>query len=301
MSIIAITGGTGFVGGVLIDLALAAGHPVRALARRDQPARDGLTWIAGSLEDTDALFQLATGADAVVHVAGVVNAATPAGFIRGNVEGTANMLAAAATLGIRRFVHVSSLAAREPQLSNYGHSKERAEAEVLQSDLDWTIVRPPGVYGPGDMDMLDMFRVAKRGIALLPPPGKISLIEVSDLARLLLALVSHDPGRIILEADDGAEDGWTHDAFARAIGAAVGQRVLPLALPKTLLSLAARGDRLLRRDKAKLTPDRVGYLSHPDWRIDPERRPSPDLWQPRIPTPQGLAATAAWYRANSLL
>ncbi|MES2055067.1 MAG: NAD(P)H-binding protein [Pseudomonadota bacterium] len=301
MSIIAITGGTGFVGGKLIELALAAGHQVRALARRDQQARAGLTWIAGSLEDTDALVALATGADAVVHVAGVVNAATPAGFISGNVEGTANMLAAATSLGIRRFVHVSSLTAREPQLSNYGHSKERAEAKVLQSNLDWTIVRPPGVYGPGDMDMLDMFRLAKRGIAVLPPPGKISLIEVSDLARLLLALVSHDPGRIILEPDDGAADGWTHDAFARAIGAAVGQRVLPLALPKAILSLAARGDRLFRGEKAKLTLDRVGYLSHPDWRIDPARRPAPDLWRPQIPTPRGLAATAAWYRANSLL
>ncbi|WP_034156677.1 NAD-dependent epimerase/dehydratase family protein [Sphingomonas sp. ERG5] len=301
MSIIAITGGTGFVGGKLIELALAAGHQVRALARRDQQARAGLTWIAGSLEDTDALVALATGADAVVHVAGVVNAATPAGFISGNVEGTANMLAAATSLGIRRFVHVSSLTAREPQLSNYGHSKERAEAKVLQSNLDWTIVRPPGVYGPGDMDMLDMFRLAKRGIAVLPPPGKISLIEVSDLARLLLALVSHDPGRIILEPDDGAADGWTHDAFARAIGAAVGQRVLPLALPKAILSLAARGDRLFRGEKAKLTLDRVGYLSHPDWRIDPARRPAPDLWLPQIPTPRGLAATAAWYRANSLL
>ncbi|MGH6614840.1 NAD-dependent epimerase/dehydratase family protein [Sphingomonas sp.] len=301
MSVIAITGGTGFVGGTLIDLALAAGHQVRALARRDQPARDGLTWIAGSLEDTDALAALAAGADAVVHVAGVVNAATPDDFARGNVEGTANMLAAASSLGVRRFVHVSSLSAREPQLSVYGHSKERAEAAVLESDLDWTIVRPPAVYGPGDMDMRDMFRMAKRGIALLPPPGKISLIEVSDLARLLLALVSHDPGRIILEADDGAEDGWTHDAFARAIGAAVGQRVLSLALPKALLSLAARSDRLFRGDKARLTLDRVGYLSHPDWRIDPARRPSPDLWQPQIPTPRGLAATAAWYRANSLL
>ncbi len=103
------------------------------------------------------------------------------------------------------------------------------------------------------------------------------------------------------EADDGVEGGWTHDGFARAIGAAVGQRVLPLALPRPLLSLAAKGDRLIRGAKAKLTPDRVGYLCHPDWRIDPARRPGPSLWQPDIPTPEGLKATAAWYRANGLL
>ena len=146
-----------------------------------------------------------------------------------------------------------------------------------------------------------MFRLAKRGLALLPPPGKISVIEVGDLARLLLALVGTDPGRIVLEADDGVEGGWTHDAFARAIGAAVGQRVLPLALPKALLSLAAKGDRMARGAKAKLTADRVNYLSHPDWTVDPVLRPDPALWRPEVPTPQGLSATAAWYRANNLL
>jgi hypothetical protein len=82
---------------------------------------------------------------------------------------------------------------------------------------------------------------------------------------------------------------------------AVGQRVLPLALPSALLSIAARADGLFRGGKAKLTQDRVNYLSHPDWTVDPAKRPAPGLWQPQVPTPQGLAATAAWYRAHSLL
>ena len=146
-----------------------------------------------------------------------------------------------------------------------------------------------------------MFRVAKLGLALLPPPGKMSVIEVSDLARLLLVLTAHDPGRVILEADDGAEGGWTHDAFGRAIGAAVGQRVLPLALPKAILSLAARADRLFRGSRAKLTADRVRYLSHPDWTVDPAKRPASALWRAEVPTSQGLTATAAWYRAKGLL
>src|SRR3546814_6372303 len=87
------------------------------------------------------------------------------------------------------------------------------------------MVRPPAIYGPGDMEMRDLFRLARWGIALLPPPGKLSVIEVSDLARLLLALVDGRSNRRLLEADDGKPGGWTHDEFANAIGRAVGQRV----------------------------------------------------------------------------
>jgi len=298
--LLALTGGTGFVGGRLIRLAVQAGHDVRALARRPQADIPHVTWVSGALDDAAALNTLVSGADVVIHVAGVVNADRK-GFEAGNIAGTRAVVDAATGAGIRRFIHVSSLAAREPDLSIYGWSKAGAERIVEQSELDWTIVRPPGVYGPGDMEMRDIFRLARVGLAVLPPPGKISVIEVGDLARLLLALATTNPGRIILEPDDGVEGGWTHQAFARAIGAAVGQRVLPLALPKALLSLAAKTDRLTRRDKAKLTMDRVGYLSHPDWTVDPARRPDPTLWRPEVPTAQGLAATAAWYRANKLL
>lgn len=300
--IIAITGGTGFVGRRLIDLAVQQGHDVRALTRRPQPSRAGVSWIAGSLDSKDALAALAAGADAVIHVAGVVNAADRAGFAHGNIEGTCAMLAAAMGAGIDRFVHVSSLAAREPDLSNYGWSKAVAESAVRDAPLDWTIVRPPAVYGPGDLEMLDTFRIARLGIALTPPAGRIAVIHVDDLVRLLLALLATKDSGSILEPDDGTPGGWSHAAFlGSAIGAAVGRRVRTIALPRPMLSLAARADRLLRGSKAKLTPDRVGYMCHPDWTADPARRPPPALWQPRIATPDGLAQTAAWYRAQGLL
>ena len=211
------------------------------------------------------------------------------------------MLAAATSAGIKRFVHVSSLAAREPMLSDYGWSKAEAEARVVASDRDWTVVRPPAVYGPAAMEMREMFRLASFGLALLPSPGRLSVIHVDDLAALLLVLAQGDPGRLILEADDGVLGGWTHKEFGRALGAAVGKRVLPIPLPHGLMMLAARGDRLVRGKKAKLTPDRVDYFCHPDWTVDPDKRPPSQLWQPKIATPDGLAATAAWYRANGLL
>jgi uncharacterized protein YbjT (DUF2867 family) len=301
MSILAITGGTGFVGKRLIDLALSEGHHVRALTRRAQPARPGVTWVEGTLDDTAALARLAEGTGSIIHVAGVVNAPDRPGFAAGNIAGTESTVAAARTAGVTRFVHVSSLAAREPGLSDYGWSKAGAEAAVIASDLDWTMVRPPAIYGPGDMEMRDMFRLASIGLGLLPPPGKMSVIHVDDLARLLLALALTNAGKLILEADDGRPGGWTHADFAAALGDSVGRRVLTLAMPKALLSLAARADSLFRGSKAKLTEDRVAYFCHPDWTVDPARRPAPALWQPRIATPEGLAATARWYRENGLL
>lgn len=301
MSVLAITGATGFVGKRTVDLALATGHTVRALTRRVQPAREGLVWVEGSLENADSLSRLASGADAVLHIAGVVNAPNHIGFIRGNVEGTERMIEAAASMGVRRFVMVSSLSAREPQLSNYGRSKERAESLVRKSALDWTIVRPPAVYGPGDMEMLDLFRLAKRGLALLPPGGHMSAIHADDLARLLIALAETDPGRLILEPDDGREGGWSHEGFSRAIGDALGKKVRAFALPRAIMSTAATLDGLFRRSGAKLTHDRVSYMCHPDWVVDPSRRPSADLWLPRIGTREGLKATADWYRSQGLL
>jgi nucleoside-diphosphate-sugar epimerase len=297
---LAITGGTGFVGRALVEQALATGHCVRALTRRPQPERDGITWIDGALDRPDSLVQLVRGADAVVHVAGVVNAVDRAGFVAGNVEGTRAILAAAHRADVRRFVHVSSLSAREPHLSNYGWSKAEAEKLVEASGLDWSIARPSGVYGPGDMEMRDLFRAARLGIALLPPRGNVSLVAVEDLARLLLTLATTAIAPAVYEVDDG--DVLTHEALAQAIGRAVGRRrVLALHLPKRVLRIGARLDKAVRGTGAKLTADRVGYLVHPDWTARPALRPPPDLWTPNVALPEGLAATARWYRAHGLL
>ena len=72
-------------------------------------------------------------------------------------------------------------------------------------------------------------------------------------------------------------------------------------LSKWILSLAARADRLMRGNKAKLTPDRIGYMIHPDWVSAPERRVPVEFWTPWIATPDGLKATAQWYREQGWL
>lgn len=302
MAMLAITGATGFVGSAALDVALEAGHTVRALTRRDQPVRAGVEWIKGTLEDHAALGQLCGGADAVVHIAGLTNTPDPAEFEAANVTGTDAMIAAAKGAGAKRFVFVSSLAAREPRLSAYGASKARAETLVEASGLQWTIVRPPAVYGPRDVDMFELFKTAKMGVVPLPPGGATSIIHAADLARLLVALAVKKTPRAIFEPDDGREGGWSHKELAQAIGRAVGKKaVFAPHLPKAVLGIAAQADKLLRGDKAKLTADRVGYMAHPNWVSRWDRKLPPDVWKPQIEGELGLKATADWYKAEGWL
>jgi uncharacterized protein YbjT (DUF2867 family) len=230
MSVIAVTGGTGFLGSHFVELALGQGHQLRALTRRPQPERDGINWIEGALDRPDSLAALVAGADAVLHIAGVINAPDQAGFAAGNIEGTRAMIAATQSAGIRRFVQISSLTAREPDLSHYGWSKAEADKLLMASELDWTIVRPPAMFGPRDQEMLELFRLARHHVMPLPPAGgRMSVIAADDLVRLLLLLATADHlRREIVEPDDGTPNGWDHRDFARAIGKAVGTKVLPL-------------------------------------------------------------------------
>ncbi|HKX88651.1 MAG TPA: NAD(P)H-binding protein, partial [Sphingopyxis sp.] len=232
-----------------------------------------------------------------------VNVPTRAAFEAGNATATANVVGAARSAGVTRFVHVSSLAAREPGISNYGWSKERAEAVVMASGLDWTIVRPPAVFGPGDTEMLDLFRMARRGIALVPS-GRMSAIYVDELARLLVSLAADRGASIgqIYEPDDGKPTGWSHRGFARAVARAVGRRRLStVATPALLLKAGGRLDKLVRRDRAKLTPDRARYIAHPDWVATKGACPPPDLWRPQLATDDALAETVRWYRREGWL
>jgi uncharacterized protein YbjT (DUF2867 family) len=299
---IALTGATGFVGQTLVDRALAAGIAVQALTRRAQDPRAGVTWVRGDLDGAAALRELVSGAEAVIHVAGVVNDA--AAFESGNVRGTLNVIEAAKAAGLQRLIHVSSLSAREPGLSAYGASKARAEKLVMASGLDWTIVRPPAIYGPRDADIFEVFRLARWGVMPMPPrDGRSSVIHVDDLARLLLALVPGGEGVTgrSFEPDDGRKQGWSHYELARAIGWAMGRRPWVLHLGQTALERAARADQFLRRDKARMTLDRARYMAHPDWVASDAARPPRSLWRPQVLTRDGLKATAEWYRNNQWL
>ena len=298
---LAVTGGTGFVGQHLLRMALAQNYDVRALTRGWKPPEDEIAWIDGALDRPETLEKLCTGADAIIHVAGLISGSKDA-FEAVNVGGTAALIDAARKAGVRRFIHISSIAAREPELSNYGWSKARSERLIAASGLEWTIIRPPAVYGPGDRETLELFKMAKRGLIALPPKGHFSLIHVEDLCRLILAVID-EPETVseTYEPDDGREEGWEHRHFARTLGRIYGKRAATVSMPKILMRGASQLDRLFRRSNAKLTSDRVNYFCHPDWVAGAERRPPPALWTPEVRTPTGLKETAAWYAAEGWL
>lgn len=302
---LALTGGTGFVGGHVLTAAASAGATVRALTRRPQPPRPGVEWIEGPLDDPVALSRLCDGADAVLHIAGAINVPTRAAFDAANVLGTQAMLAAATQAGVRRFVQVSSLAAREPSLSDYGTSKAAADSLVQASVLDWVIVRPPAVYGPGDREMLELFRLIARGFAPAIGAGRFSLIHVADLAAGLLSLATAvRVPQTVFEIDDGRAGGVSHAGFARLAGQALGSSPRIISVAPSLLRLAANAATAAARLAGvtpKLTPDRARYFSHPDWTADSAPLRATGLWRPQIPLERGLADTVVWYRAQGWL
>jgi nucleoside-diphosphate-sugar epimerase len=302
---LAVTGGTGFVGRHALATALRRGHQVRALARSAQPPRENLAWVPGSLTDAPALESLVQGADVVLHIAGVTNAPSRTAFEAGNILGTAFLRRAAAA---RPLVHVSSLSAREPQLSTYGWSKLMGEAVARGSAGPVAIVRPPALYGPGDREFLELLRTARSGFLPMPRGARTAMLYGPDLADALIALAEDlaGPARSAggsYEIDDGAGH---HDAaaMAQAIGAALGRPVRPLTIAPALLHLAARADTTAARLSGRtprLTPDRAGYMAHPDWSADSSPLLALRLWQPATPLREGMAATAAAYRAEGLL
>ena len=281
----------------MLDETAAEGLRLRALTRREQEPRAGVEWVRGDLADSGALAELVRGAEAVLHIAGVVNPPLREEFVEGNVRGTERLVEATLKAGVKRFVLVSSIAAREPGLSEYCHTKREGERIVTASGLDWTIVRPPAVFGPRDTEFLALFKLAQWGVVPMPAVGRSSMIHVADLARLLLAVLPGGMGITgqVFEPDDGRAGGWDHSVLARAIGAAVGRNVWVPRVPASLLLTIARIARRVQGARTKLTPDRARYMVHPDWISDPSRRVPEALWRPRIATADGLKETAAWY------
>lgn len=241
----------------------------------------------------------------MIHVAAAINARDRAGFAAANIAGTAALVGAAERAGVPRFVHTSSLAAREPAMSNYGWSKAESESVVRSQAKGWTIVRPPTVYGPGDRETLILFRLAARGVVPLPPAGRLSLLHADDLAALLLELaLGRAAEGAVIEPDDGRPGGWSHAEFAAALGRAVGRRARALPLPGWTIAVGARVDEMrgrLRRRPPRLSRDRARYIVHPDWTVSAAARPDVGIWSPSIDTEAGLAATARWYRSEGWL
>jgi nucleoside-diphosphate-sugar epimerase len=217
--------------------------------------------------------------------------------------------AAAASDSRPRFIQVSSLAAREPDLSDYARTKLAGEAAVLaRADrLDLTIVRPPAVYGPGDRATLMLFRQLAKGVIFVPAvaAARFSLIFVDDLAHLLVRLAAgHGEGPQPIEPDDGRPGGHGWNDLAATAAKAVGRPVRTRAVPEGLLRLPAAAMELVGRLTGRpplLSRGKLRELYHPDWVCRPASRAALAGWAPVTGFETGCRATLEWYKAEGWL
>ncbi len=318
-----MTGGTGFVGSHLIETLRRQGHAVTALVR--SPARAvhlealGVTLVRGDLHDGDAMATALRGADTVFHVAGLTAARDAAEFHRINVEGTARLLEATQAAGAGRFVLVSSLAAAGPSqagerrrtadptepVTDYGRSKAAAEQVVRSGSVPWTIARPPTVYGPRDLELLKVFKLAR--LPAVPVFGdgsqQLSLIYGPDLAEALAAMAAdHDSaGRTYYPTHpEIVTSGDLIHAIARAMGRTV--RLVPMGRPlaEGVLTVTGAAARLVGR-ATLLNRDKANEFFQPAWTCDPGPLEEATGWRASHAMEDGIARTLAWYRAQGWL
>lgn len=312
---VAVTGATGFVGSHVVQALTDAGWAVRILARRlpnqfwlaDVPVET----IIGDLDDEASLRRLIRGCEAVVHAAGLIKARSTAEFLRINRDGVARLAAlAAAAEPPPRFVLLSSLAAREPQLSPYASSKHAGEQALaaLGGALHWTILRPPAIYGPGDRETLAFFRAVAGGIGPLAGSrdNRMSLAYVGDVAAAVAAVLAAPAATAgaIYEVGDPAESGHSWRELIELAGRLLGTRPRLLRIPQLALSGAAKANWLLALLTGRprmLVPGKLREIQHPDWVCRNDLIFRSTGWRPATGLETGFTETIVWYRSAGWL
>ena len=273
---VALTGATGFIGSHIVEKLLSAGFQVRALTRSSSQATTlaGMTWVRGSLENESSLVELVTGADVVIHCAGQVRGKNISTFTQANVEGSLRLLRAAEESdSCKRYLFISSLAARHPQLSWYAHSKAIAEQQLVAqaSSVSIGIFRPTAVYGPRDKELNPVFTWLLRG--LLPQTGssatQLSFLHVYDFAEAVVKWIEANvENSEPYELCDGHASGYRWQDL-QTIGQSIRQKPvkvikIPLPLLKTIATLSTQISRLSGKEPM-LTQSKIGELTHRDW------------------------------------
>ena len=310
---IALTGATGFVGGHVLRRLLAQGHVVRALARQPERLRaahatERLEIVAGDLRDAAALDSLLAGAEALVHVAGLVKASRREMFFAVNAEATERLMLEAARRGMPRVVHVSSLAAREPALSSYAGSKHAGEEAALMAlGRQVVVVRPPAVYGPGDEATFGLIDQLSRRHGLVPgrKDMRFSLLHVHDLAEALARLAASDvAGGEVLEIDDGQDGGYSWEVLAAEAARVLNRPVRVHCLPRPVVALAGMAAEGLARLTGRafmLNREKVNELYHPDWVARSPKVQERLDWTPALQFAEGFLDTLRYWCAQGRL
>jgi len=316
---VSVTGVTGFVGWHVAESFVRDGWDVRAVVRRGnrKPVPPGATPIESDLS-RDSLTSAFGGSEVVVHCAALIRAATRSAFDEVNVEGARAAGAAAARTGAR-LVLVSSLAAggegtvdaprAESDLpapvNAYGWSKLAAEEAVKSIErLRWTILRPSAVYGPLDRGFLPLFRMASRGLLLVPsgPDTSFTLIHIADMTRAarLAAESARAEGETMFVGHGVPQTGT---GVLRAIAAALGRPFRPRHIPVSLLAAAAAAGDVSWKIGVKPLVDsgRLAELRARGFVCSVDRARQVLGFEATMGFEEGIAETARWYRERGWL
>jgi 2-alkyl-3-oxoalkanoate reductase len=238
----------------------------------------------------------------VVHVAGLIKAARRADFFRVNETGSTTLAEAMLRHAPQaRLLHVSTIAAREPQLSHYAASKRGGEDAVRRLlGTRATVIRPPVVYGPGDRETLLFFKL---GSGLLVPlagtsRARAAVIHVADLVALMVAMLRAPDGGVWTATDAQPQGyGWA-EVFGAAATAVDNPRARLFHAPAALLrTIALVGDiGRLFGSANMLNSVKLRELRHDDWSVPQAERAQPPGWSPRFTLASGFADAVRWYR-----
>ena len=297
--IVALTGGTGFIGQALWKGLEQAGWRVRVLIRPDTYKRSPNSFqggvVQGMLEDEDSLRSLIQGADAIIHCAGLVQGNDPSKFHRVNVEAVSRLATLAAGMTPSpRFVLISSLAARNPELSLYAKSKRDGENALATSagKMPWVAFRPPAVYGPGDRHLRPLFQWIRRGVGIQlgPKDARFSMLFVEDLVKaVVLWLDRGEPNGRFCELDDGHAGGYSWQDVCNIVAQGP---TIPLYVPAGILqALAKINERLgaVFHYEPMLTMGKVRELRYPNWVCDNSELDRTLGWKPSVSLKDGVA------------
>ena len=301
---IALTGATGFIGNRVARRLIANGCKLQALSRTtsDRSRLTGLNinWVEGALENLDSLKRLVCGVDAVIHCAGVVRGATQAHFDRSNVDGVARLVQAVSEQHpVPRFLLISSLAARKPDISPYASSKRQGEVVLTtkSGQVPWTVFRPPAVYGPGDREMLPLMRWMARGIAFVLGSGdtRFSMLYVDDLAEAIRQwlLVDRPQGKVF-ELHDGHHGGYSWQDVIGTFKRLGIKRIRRVHVPVAGVRVAAALNFIAARALGyapMLTPAKLRELTHPNWVCENKAITRETGWTPQVSLEDGLRRT----------
>jgi len=297
---IALTGATGFVGRAVVSALMAKSFKVSALVRDPTRAEmnSNVRLVQGDLQNNAALDDLTRNADVVVHIAGVIGALRRNDFFVANEQGSLAVAETAARNGVKRFVYISSLAAREPGLSMYGASKRAGEAAVekFKTQMSVLVLRPPAVYGPGDRGTLPLLRSLTQSFAVIPGTGtsRFSLIYIDDLARIVVeAAEATTTGTV--ELDDGQRQGYGWKDLVKIAAVTEQKNIKPIFLPKSVAMAVGVGVETIAKLRGRLpfvSPDKIQQLYFGDWVARGEGWP---LKEP-VGFAQGFKSTVEWYR-----